>query len=132
MKHITIVTRNRVGALADVATVLANKNINIESIEAINIRGWAIIRLIVDQYDIALHAFGGTEFLALAENTLLVQIEDKPGSLATIAQRLKDHQIDIHSVRIVGRDANTSLVAITAAKHKEAQKLLSDVLLSAV
>src|SRR5262245_58271556 len=129
-KQLTIVTTDRVGVLADILAILSDKGINIEDIEGRSINAWAVVRLRVDRYDDAIRIFSGTDYTALADRTLLVRVADRPGALAQIAKRFKDAGIGLQSVRIVGRDDDASLVALSVEQDKAARVLVHDVLLS--
>jgi len=127
MNVITLVTDNHAGVLADVTELLAQAGVNIETIDASRVRDWAVIGLEVNDYAAALHALRGGPFTAFTSNILLVCIDDKPGALARVARILKDGDIDVGTLRIVGRDDACVLVALSANEHTKAAHLLRDV-----
>lgn len=131
MKQITIVTENRAGILAEVSEALANQNINIDTLDAESHNNLAIMILTVDRYDEALQILNqqlGLE--ALSEDAILVKLSDEPGALAKIAKRFKEADINIRSIRIVRRDGDQSLVAISTERTQDAMALVQDILVS--
>jgi hypothetical protein len=131
MKEITVITPNHAGVLADVTELLAAARINLESIDAETLGANAILRLTVDRYDDALRALAGAGFSALAEDAILVRIDDEPGGLARIARRFKDAGFNLRSVRLVCRDLpeKKAIVAIGADRTEAAIALVRDVLI---
>ena len=126
MKQLIIVVQNRPGAVADISKVLADKNINIESLDAEAMREHGVIILSVDQYDAALRALTDASFTVYTEDTIVVKIKDEPGALARIAKRFQDANLDMKSIRIINREEGDSLVAISTDRSKEAISLVDD------
>ncbi len=130
MKQIVIVADNRPGVVADVTAALADKGINIEAIDGEAIGTVGIVRMTASPYDVALTALRDAGFHAFSEEVFLVRLEDKPGSLARVARRFKDAQVDITSLRIVSRDGQYGVVAISSDDPAKAREIVRDVLLS--
>ena len=130
MKQITIVTESRPGVVAEISELLAAAEVNIETLDAEAVGSSSIINLTVDQYDAALRAFSQSNFHAISEDALVVQLEDRPGELARIMRRFNEAQINLRSVRIIRRDQGRSIVAIATSRTTEAMELVKDVLVS--
>jgi len=126
MKQLVIVTEDRPGIVADISTALAEKNINIESIDAEATKLHGVVILSVDKYDEALKTLTDASFTVYTENTIVVEVADKPGALAKIARRFKDADLNMRSIQIMKREEGNSLVAIAADHTKEAIKLVED------
>ncbi len=126
MKQLVIVTEDKPGIVADISTALANKNINIESLDAEAAKRHGIVILSVDKYDEALKTLKDASFTVYTEDTIVVEIADEPGALAKIARRFKDANLNMRSIRIIKREAGKSLVAIATDDTKEAIKLVED------
>ncbi len=126
MKQLAIVTEDKPGIVADISTVLANKNINIESIDGEATKCHGVIILSVDKYDEALKTLNDASFKVYTEDTIVVEVPDEPGALAKIARRFKDADINMRSIRIIKREAGNSLVAIATDHTKETIKLVED------
>ncbi len=126
MKQLAIVTEDKPGIVADISTVLANQNINIESIDAEATKSHGVIILSVDKYDEALRALNEASFKVYTEDTIVVEIPDEPGALAKIARRFKDADLNMRSIRIIKREEGNSVVAIATDHTKETIKLVED------
>ena len=126
MKELAIVTEDKPGIVSDISTVLANQNINIESIDAEATQCHGVIILSVDKYDEALKTLNDASFTVYTEDTIVVEIPDEPGGLAKIARRFKDASLNMRSIRIIKREAGNSLVAIATDHTKETIKLVED------
>jgi len=129
MKQIIIVTEDRAGLLADVTELLAKANINIESFDSEKIGETAIINLEVDDHDEALKALAHTEFKAIAQDTILIKLDDKPGELARMAHRFEQAGINLRSARLIRRQKGIGIVAISCRETEKAKELVKDLLL---
>ena len=130
MKQIVIVADNRPGIVADVTMALGEKGVNIGTIDGEAFQGVGIVRMTVSNSDLALKVLRDAGFHAFSEEVILIRLEDKPGALARVARRFKDAQIDIVSLRIVSRDGQTGVVAISCDDVGGAKELVRDELLS--
>ena len=115
MKEITILTPNKVGALADVAEALGNNGINIESISAQGFKDEGVIRIITSDEKSAMHAL--TKMAASKEgyeikmgDVMIVTLPDKPGELAKIARKIARAGINISCIYELKRDHEVQLV----------------------
>lgn len=126
MKEIVVVTQNRAGLLADISEILANKGINIETIDADEIHDTAVIEMTVDRYDEALHNLRDAGFDAITEDALLIRLKDEPGALAKVARRFKEANIDLRSVRFIRRQQGYAFVAIATDRSQEARDLIKE------
>ena len=130
MKQIVIVMENRPGTVADIATILGEKGVNIDDIDAEAVGKMALVRMTVGNYDLALKVLRDAGFNALSEEVFLVRLEDKPGALARVARRFKEAEIDIRSLRLVDRDGQNAIAAISCDRSAEAKRMLKDMLVS--
>lgn len=128
MKEITVVIDNRAGMLADLSEVLAARGVNIESIDGEAAESRGIVRLTVDQYDVALSALRDSGFQAISEDALLIRLKDESGALARAAARFKDANINIRSLRILRREGGFALVTLVTENNEAARDLVGDVL----
>ena len=128
MKQIVILLENRPGIIADISTLMDEQTIIIESIDGQVIGDIAIVRMLVDDYDMALKVLRDTDFNALTEEVFLVKLEDKLGALGQIARKFKDACIDITSLRLVEHDGKSAIAAISCERTDEARRLLRAIL----
>ena len=126
MKQITIVTKNRVGLTADIAAVLGDNNINIESLDAEEVEGMGVVTLTVDHYNRALHALRDSGWHAVTEDAFVMRVKDEPGALARVAKRFKDAGIHVRSIRIIQHEGQWGMVAVSADSVEEARALVKN------
>ncbi len=126
MREIIIPVKNAPGTLAAVSETLAGARVNIEFIEARVLGERGIIVLRVDRYDAALRTLSDAGYRAVTEDALVLDLENRPGSLAEVARRLADARIGIRSLRIVERAGERSLVTLIADDPDAARRVLSD------
>ena len=124
MPRIIVMARNEVGVIADISRVLADSSINIEtiSVEALGDKG--SISLTTDDYDGALLALTSAGFKTVSDESLLVRLNDEPGALAKVAERLKQAGINIQSLQIVDRREGYTTVAIVTDDRARAEGLM--------
>ena len=130
MKQITIVTESRRGLTADIAGVLAEEGINIETLDAEEVEGADVVTLTVDRYNRALAALRDGGYPAVTEDAMLVRIEDEPGALAKVAVRFKEADIPVRSIRIIRRRNGFGIVAISTERTAAAKELVRDLLIA--
>ncbi|WP_338847236.1 hypothetical protein V8J88_00775 [Massilia sp. W12] len=127
MSHITVIAEDRLGLMAELAEMLAARQIDITDISAKLYGADAVIHLQVDQYEAAIHALEESRFHVVTDDAVLLRIEDRPGGLATVAKRLADQQIAIRSMVVVQRQAGYSIVAVGTDDIPAVRTFLHDV-----
>ena len=125
MKEILIPVKNAPGTLADVSQTLARAEVNIESLAAEVLGESGIIVLRVDRYDAAVRALSEAGFRVVTEDALVLDLENRPGSLADVARRLTEARIGIRSLRILERCGQRSLVTLVADDPGAAREILA-------
>lgn len=95
-EEITITTRNKVGILADVAMLLANKGINIDAILGYKAGVMGKVSLLTNANLIIINELKKKKYKMVKETeVLLVDLENKPGALKVVATEMKENNIDI-------------------------------------
>jgi hypothetical protein len=129
-QQLTIVMENRTGAIAEVTKLLADHQINITQINVDGLEKNGVLHLAVDEFDKALEVLRGAEYQVMPEEVLLVQVDDKPGGLASLAVKLADAKVNVRSMRIVKRENGICLCAIVPEPIEIARALLVGQLVS--
>jgi len=123
MKEFDIEMDNRVGALRDVAQLLAEKGININAISLAANGDIGRIRLIVDK-ELAVREVLGDAGYQFKENDIIVlAVEDKPGELVKYAVRLADAGINMSAVYLTGKTGNKVDVAFVVDDFDKAMRV---------
>ena len=124
MERIIIIVRDEVGVIASVTRALADREVNIESLDTERAGEQGIITLTTNDTDSALRALAGAGFRAATDDSLVFRLPDEPGALARVAERFKTAGVNIQSLHILDRRAGQAIVALSAQDREEARKLL--------
>ncbi|MDR1178212.1 MAG: ACT domain-containing protein [Spirochaetaceae bacterium] len=95
IKQISVFLENNAGRLGDVTRVLAQAGVNIRAISIADTADFGILRLIVDKNDAAVKALGSAGFTTRETGVVAVEIDDTPGSLATVMELFQKSQVNI-------------------------------------
>lgn len=125
-KQLAIFLDNRPGTFARVADVLAEAKINIYALSTSDTVDHSVIRLIVNDYRKAMHIFEERGTLVVDDDVLMIEGDNKPGSLARIAHKLSDAKINIeYAYCATPPDAKKGLLILRVADAKKALKVLN-------
>ena len=108
MREITVVTENKVGALATVCELLGGVGVNIRAISAQAVGDKGVIRLLTEDETSAKNVLERSGFKISMGDVVTVKLKDRPGELAKVARKLAVSKVDIESVYILGK-ANTDI-----------------------
>lgn len=124
MSRIIITVKNEVGVVADISKTLADRNINIEGINAQTTEDTGIITLETDDPDNSLVALADAGFRAVIDDFLVFRLRDEPGALAEVAGRFKDANINIQSMHIINRYGGYATIALSADDRESAAAIV--------
>ena len=125
-KQLAIFLDNRPGTLARVVDALAEAKINIFAISTSDTVDHSVIRLVVSDYRKALHVFEERGTLVVEDDVLMIEGDNKPGSLARIAHKLSGAKINIeYAYCATPPDAKKGLLILRVADAKKALKALN-------
>ena len=117
MKEITVIVPNKVGALAEIAEVLGNNGINIESISAQGFGDVGVIRLITSDVNSAVNAL--EKFTASKEgyevrssDVITITLIDRPGELAKVARKIARAGVNLECVYQLKKDGGEMQLVI--------------------
>jgi hypothetical protein len=126
MSQITVITDDRIGLIAEISQQLAEAEVNIAGVEARQVAAKACVRLSVDKQDAALACLQSAGIQAIAEDVILLRMQDQPGALAHISRQLAEAGIDIRTLSMVHRDEGENIVALACSDGQRARQLLDD------
>ncbi len=125
-KQLAIFLDNRPGTLARVADELAKAKINIYAISTSDTVDHTVIRLVVSDYQKALHVFEEHGTLVVEDDVLLIDGSNNPGELASIAHRLAAAKINIeYCYSATPPDARKGLLILRVSNPSKALKVLN-------
>ena len=95
IKQISVFLENNAGRLGEVTQVLAKAGVNLRAVSLADSADFGILRLIVNDCDLALKALNDAGYTTRLSNVVAVEIEDRPGSLADVMDLFRKHMINI-------------------------------------
>lgn len=117
---------NEPGTLASVCKVLALAKVNIYAISTSDTIDHSVVRLVVDNPDKALKLFEQHGTLVVETDVLMIGGSNKPGSLATIAEKLYDAGINIeYAYCATSPDSSKGLLILRPSNVAKALKVLN-------
>jgi hypothetical protein len=125
-KQLAIFLDNRPGTLARVADTLAEAKINIYAISTSDTVDHSVIRLVVSDYQKALHVFEEHGTLVVEDDVLLVEGTNRPGELGQLAKKLAAARINIeYCYSATPSKAKTGLMVLRVSNPGKALKVLN-------
>jgi len=95
IKQISVFLENTTGRLCEVTQTLAKAGVNLRAISIADTADFGILRLIADKTDDAVNALSAAGFTTRQTTVAAVEINDKPGSLASLIELFKESGINI-------------------------------------
>ena len=95
IKQISVFLENNVGRLAEVTQVLSGAGVNLRAVSLADSSDYGILRLIVNNFDLAMAALKDAGFTTRLSDVVAVEIEDRPGSLADVMELFRKNMINI-------------------------------------
>ena len=112
-KQLSVFLENRPGALARICGILSEAEINIHALSVHDTVDNAVVRLIVDSPTKALLLLEQEELYILEQNVVVLYVENRPGILAAIAQRLAHADINIsYAYCTAGRNQDAGCIVL--------------------
>ena len=94
-KQLSIFLANRPGALARICGILSDANVNIQALSVHDTVDNAVVRLVVDNPTKALLLLEQEEFYVLEQDVIVVSVDNKAGTLASVCEKLGRADINI-------------------------------------
>ena len=125
-KQLAIFLDNRPGTLARLADALAEAGINIYAITTSDTVDHSVIRLVVSDYQRAMHVFEEHGTLVVEDDVLMIAGSNKPGEMARIAHRLAEAKINIeYCYSATPPEAKKGLMIMRVSNPTKALKVLN-------
>ena len=125
VKQLTILLENKPGALAQVCSELATKDINILAMSVLDTIDSGLIRMVVSDPARAKKVLEGTSLNVIETDVLALEMTDKPGTLAEIAKQLYKARINIEYAYVsVPPNKGKSLGIFWVSNLKKASEIL--------
>lgn len=127
VKQLALFVENKPGTLASVCQALAKKKINILAISISDAVDHAVVRMVVDDAQRALHLLGEHGILVIERDVLLLEGHSRPGELAAIARKLARAKINIdYAYSATAPGADQAAMILRVDHIAKAKRLLED------
>lgn len=125
IKQISVFIENKSGRLAEVTRILGENNIDISALSIADTTDFGILRLIVNNPDVALKVLKDDEFTVSCTNVIAIGVDDKPGGLHVALDVLEKNGIGIEYLyAFVGKTSNEALVILRVDAPDKSIELL--------
>jgi len=128
-EEIVITTKNKVGLLADIATMLANQGVNVEAASGYEIGDTAKLRIVTNA-NLGIVAELREKMYKSVEETevVLVELFNKPGALKVVTTELGKNKIDIGCLYVTpsSSDSSSSRMVLSTSDNEKAMALLAN------
>ena len=127
-EELVITTKNKVGLLADIAEMLAQRGINIESALGYESGSIAKLMLVTSANLTILGELKKRKYKSVKETeVVMVELENKPGALKVVTTELKKAGIDIKYLYVTSplTMGGGSRMVLQTSDNEEAMALLS-------
>jgi hypothetical protein len=126
-KQLALFLENRPGMLARVCDALTQAKINIYAISTSDTVDHIVVRMVVSDTARAIQAFEERGTLVVATDVLMIDGNNKPGSLAAIAHKLAKAKINIeYAYCATSPNAQKGLLILRPSNPRKALKILNN------
>ena len=125
-KQLSVSLENRPGRIAHVCRCLADRKINIIALSVLETSEQGILRLVVDKPDEASKVLKGCPMTFTKKDVLLVELPNKVGVMATLAEKLSAKGINITFVYgSTGTGRGITYIVLAASNLAAAKRILA-------
>jgi hypothetical protein len=123
IRLLALFSENKTGQLAKVTALLAQAHINIRWVTIATSNGFGVIKLLVDDCDLAYRQLKHNAVPVSLVEVLAVEVEDKPGGLNAVATCLAENNINVENASGFVSN-NRAVLLIEANPLPEARRIL--------
>ena len=127
LKQLTIFVENKKGSLVNITKTLAENNVNMRALSIADTQDFGILRLIVDNNDVATKALQDAGYLIKMTDVVGVKIGDQPGKLSKALEVLDEADINMEYLyAFMARTEKHAYVVLRVADNMAAEKALEN------
>ena len=95
-RQLTVLTGNSASDLREVISILSNENVDIRAHCLVdNGDGYCKLRMVVSDPDTAMAILQRNQYAVVANDVVMIEIDDKPGGLRVVLEKLEEENIQI-------------------------------------
>ena len=119
------------GLLAEVCRALADAGVNIPDTAVVEDRRKAGIVMQAEPLDDAERVLLDEGFTVERQHTLVIRVDDKPGSIAPVAEKLKNERINVRSMHVLQRkDGDKAMITVHTDANDAARRVLGEMVVA--
>ncbi len=127
LQQLTIFVENKQGTLVNITDILAKNNVNMRALSIADTQDFGILRLIVNDNDIATKALAEAGYLYKMTEVVGVKIGDQPGKLSKALTVLDENSINMEYLyAFMARTEKHAYVVLRVEDNAKAEKVLTD------
>ena len=126
MKEFRVNLTNRPGELARVATALSRQGVSLKAVAATSDANQVTVHLVGHDVEATRSGLQTAGIPFQEQEVMIILMEDKPGELARVADRLSAGGINITAIYMAGRTDDLIEVVIATDNTKKAKKVLGE------
>ena len=124
--QLSVFLENKPGTLASMCDQLATSDINILALSVGDTADYAVVRLVVDKPEEAVHLLGDAGAIVVENEVLLVELDNRIGALESLAHKLSQAGINIdYAYCAAAADQPRGVLVLRTADPEKAMQVLS-------
>lgn len=120
IQQISVFLENKQGRLENLCQVLADANVNIDTITITETAEFGIIRLIVEEVDRAVEVLKAAGFSPKKVDVLAIEVEDAPGGLCKLLQKTRAKGMNVEYIYALMQKSTGRPVMVMSFKDLDA------------
>lgn len=127
LKQLSVFLENKKGRLYEICDILGSNNINIRALTIAESADFGVLRMFVDKADVAIKLLKDKGFVASFSDIVVLEVEDKPGGLASVLKILVANDINVeYMYAFVEKRLNKALLVFRFADIDRAISALKE------
>ncbi len=127
LNQLTVFVENKQGAVVDITSALAEKNINLRALSIADTKDFGILRLIVTDNTLASSTLSELGFLVKNTEVVGLKIGDAPGKLLDALSVLDNNNINLEYLySFMARTEKHAYIVLRVEDNNAAERVLTD------
>ncbi|MBE5942987.1 MAG: ACT domain-containing protein [Lachnospiraceae bacterium] len=124
IKQLTVFIENRAGRLEEVAQVLKDNDINIQSVSLADTSEYGLLRFILTDYEKAVKVLKDAGFSAKVSNVIAVKLTQKVGQLSDLLAVFSDVDVNVEYMYGLTSDDQSAFIVLKTSDQEKALEAL--------